>query len=98
LETFEMHRRSPLRTAWALATVAGATAVGITTQRPGFVVITFLGGLLLPRVLLGWGGPHHHLHGCGRDRNARIDHHPADWHRHAHGESGAAPEAGAVSA
>jgi hypothetical protein len=58
----EMHRRSPLRTAWALTTIAGATAVGITTQRPGFVVITFLGGLVLPRVL-GFGHHHHGWHG-----------------------------------
>ncbi len=61
-----MRRRSPMAIGWALATVAGATAVGITTQRPGFVVITFLGGLWLPRLLgFGWGGPHHHLHGHG---------------------------------
>lgn len=60
-----MRRRSPLAIGWALAAVAGATAVGITTQRPGFVVITFLGGLWLPRLLgFGWGG-HHHLHGGG---------------------------------
>ncbi len=63
-----MRRRSPLAIGWALATIAGATAVGITTQRPGFVVITFLGGLWLPRLLgFGWGGHHHHhgpWHGC----------------------------------
>ncbi len=61
-----MHRRTPLGIAWALTTIAGATAVGITTQRPGFVVITFLGGLWLPRLLgFGWGG-HHHPHHLGR--------------------------------
>ncbi|HEY2703644.1 MAG TPA: hypothetical protein VGL20_08140 [Candidatus Dormibacteraeota bacterium] len=62
-----MQRRSPLAIGWALATIAGAAAVGITTQRPGFVVITFLGGLWLPRLLgFGWGGHHHHgpWHGC----------------------------------
>jgi hypothetical protein len=93
-------QRQPLRAAWALATIAGATAVGITTREPGFVVITFLGGLLLPRVLgFGWGGPHRHLHGpCGRDRNARIDHHLGEWHRQAHGEAGAAPSSEPVSA
>ena len=57
-----MRRRSPLHLTWALATVAGATAVGITTQRPGFVVITFIGGLWLPH-LLGFGHQHHHGHG-----------------------------------
>ena len=39
------------RTAWGLVAVGAATAVGITTQNPGFVVITFLGALVLPRVL-----------------------------------------------
>jgi hypothetical protein len=60
-----MRRRSPLAIGWVLAVIAGATAVGITTQRPGFVVITFIGGLWLPRLLgFGWGG-HHHRHGGG---------------------------------
>ncbi|MEA2670847.1 MAG: hypothetical protein QOG45_1067 [Chloroflexota bacterium] len=65
-----MRRRSPLAIGWVLATIAGATAVGITTQRPGFVVITFIGGLWLPRLLgFGWGGHHHRpgggpRHGC----------------------------------
>ena len=39
------------RTAWGLVAVGAATAVGITTKNPGFVVITFLGALVLPRVL-----------------------------------------------
>ncbi|MEA2638012.1 MAG: hypothetical protein QOE18_1069 [Chloroflexota bacterium] len=39
------------RTAWGLVAVGAATAVGITTQNPGFVVITFLGALVVPRVL-----------------------------------------------
>jgi hypothetical protein len=39
------------RAAWGLVAVGAATAVGITTQNPGFVVITFLGALVLPRVL-----------------------------------------------
>jgi hypothetical protein len=39
------------RTAWGLVAVGAATAVGITTKNPGFVVITFLGALTLPRVL-----------------------------------------------
>jgi hypothetical protein len=61
-----MRRRSPLAIGWVLAVIAGATAVGITTQRPGFVVITFIGGLWLPRLLgVGWGGHHHHPHGRG---------------------------------
>jgi hypothetical protein len=39
------------RTAWGLVAVGAATAVGITTKNPGFIVITFLGTLALPRVL-----------------------------------------------
>ena len=39
------------RTAWELVAVGAATAVGITTRDPGFIVITFLGALVLPRVL-----------------------------------------------
>jgi hypothetical protein len=47
------------RTAWGLVAIGAATAVGITTKNPGFVVITFLGAIALPRVLglspRGWG-------------------------------------------
>jgi hypothetical protein len=39
------------RTAWGLVAIGAATAVGVTTKNPGFVVITFLGALALPRVL-----------------------------------------------
>jgi hypothetical protein len=55
------------RTAWGLVAVGAATAVGVTTKNPGFIVITFLGTLALPRVLglaprRRWGnrgfGPH----------------------------------------
>lgn len=55
------------RTAWGLVAIGAATAVGVTTKNPGFVVITFLGALTLPRVLglsprRRWGkggfGPH----------------------------------------
>jgi hypothetical protein len=93
-----MRRRSPLRLTWALATVAGATTVGITTQRPSFVVITFVGGLLLPRVLgFGWGGQHRGWHGCRGGDVARLDRRLQDWHRHAHGESADAAVAGDVA-
>ena len=53
------------RFAWGLVAVAAATAVGVTTHDAGFVVITFLGSLWLPRVLglaprrgpgFGWRG------------------------------------------
>jgi hypothetical protein len=39
------------RTAWGLIAIGAATAVGVTTGNPGFIVITFLGTLVLPRVL-----------------------------------------------
>jgi hypothetical protein len=39
------------RTAWGLVAIGAATAVGITTHNPGFIAITFLGTLVLPRVL-----------------------------------------------
>jgi len=39
------------RTAWGLVAIVAATAVGITTRDPGFTVITFLGALVVPRVL-----------------------------------------------
>ncbi len=71
-----MRRRSPLQITWALATIAGASVVGVTTHQPGFVVITFIGGLLLPRVL-GFGGHHHGFgphawHAC-HHRDAAAD-------------------------
>jgi len=87
-------RRTTLGRAWALATVGGATAVGITTQRPSFVVITLLGGLVLPRIL-GFGGGHwHHAGGCHGDRTARLERHLGDWHRQSHGETTPGPAGG----
>ena len=84
----------PLRRLWALVAIGGATAVGIITHEPGFVVITLLGGLWLPR-LLGltgsrWGGHKFGAWGCagpgGRRHGLqdRLD----TWHREAHGSAG----------
>jgi hypothetical protein len=78
----------PARTLWALAAVAGATAVGITTHEPGFVIITFIGGLWLPRILGlrgrrgGWacGGV---SQGRGWSAKERLE----AWHRKAHDEA-----------
>ncbi len=39
------------RAAWGLVAIGAATAVGITTHNPGFIAITFVGTLVLPRVL-----------------------------------------------
>jgi len=41
----------PIRLFWNLAAIGGATAVGVTTHDPGLIVVTFLGGLLVPRLL-----------------------------------------------
>ena len=65
----------PLRVFWNLAAIGGATAVGITTHDAGLTAITFLGGLIVPR-LLGLAprrhGPFGWAHGgCGgRERTA----------------------------
>ena len=39
------------RTAWGLVAIGAATAVGITTRDPGLIAITFIGTLVVPRVL-----------------------------------------------
>ena len=65
----------PFRTLWAIVAIAGAVLVGVSTHDAGFTALTFLGALVLPRVLgfrrhrhvgpMGWhghGGPHGH---CG---------------------------------
>jgi hypothetical protein len=39
------------RRLWALIVIGGTVAVGLTTRNPGFIVITLIGGLLLPRFL-----------------------------------------------
>jgi hypothetical protein len=74
------------RTAWGLVAVGAATAVGVTTKNPGFIVITFLGTLALPRVLgltprRRWGkggfGPHGTAWGGGCAGHAGPDAQPA---------------------
>jgi hypothetical protein len=91
----------PARTLWGLVAVGAATAVGITTHEPGFVVITFLGSLVLPRVLgltgrRGWRGPAAWAGRCaGWDAGrSRLDDRLASWHRQAHGETGTPPPGG----
>ncbi len=57
------------RAFWGLVAVGAATAVGVTTRNPGFVAITFLGTLVLPRVLgltpRGWNRRGYGRHGMG---------------------------------
>ena len=80
----------PVRSLWGLAAVGAATAVGITTHDAGFVVITLLGGLALPRILgltgrrgFLWAG------GCGGKHvaRARLEERLASWHREAHADT-----------
>jgi hypothetical protein len=93
----------PLRTLWTLAAVGGAIAVGLTTQNPAYIVITFVGGLIVPR-MLGLAGP-------GRFERARrlAPGGPfagrrggwggcggdawSEWHRQAHGSTPMTPPA-----
>jgi hypothetical protein len=56
------------RRLWGLVAVGAATAVGITTHDGGFVVITLIGTLALPRIL-GFRRRHFWEHGaCGGHR------------------------------
>jgi hypothetical protein len=82
----------PARRLWGLVAVGAATAVGITTRDAGFVVITFIGSLALPRVL-GLRGPGWARGGCGGRHagRAHVEQRMAEWHRQAHGEGTAAP-------
>ncbi len=79
---------------WGLLAVGAAAAVGATTHDAGFTAITFIGTLVLPRVLGVRGGGHGHRHGACAGRHsgrARIEERLAEWHRQAHGD--AAPAA-----
>jgi hypothetical protein len=95
----------PLRTFWNLAAVGGAIAVGLTTHNAAYIVITFLGGLIVPR-MLGLAGPGHfdHArrqfhgeglaghrgHGCGGwSGHDRLQ----EWHSKAHEAMAATPPA-----
>ncbi|HEV7680269.1 MAG TPA: hypothetical protein VGQ42_17045 [Candidatus Dormibacteraeota bacterium] len=81
----------PARRLWGLVTIGGATAVGITTRDPGFVIITLVGGLALPRILGVHGHGHGHLRGgacAGRHAGrSRFEDRMAEWHRQAHGDA-----------
>jgi len=91
----------PLRTLFRLAAVGGAVAVGLTTHDAGFTALTFVGGLMLPRIL-GIRGHRHGFacagrmaHGPGGGRG-RFEERAAEWHRRAHGESGGEPSTAAA--
>jgi hypothetical protein len=94
----------PARTLFGLIAVGGAVAVGVTTHDAGFTALTFVGGLLLPRIL-GFRG--HRPWGCAPGRpgatqggHRRFEQRFDSWHRQAHGETVAEqpPAAGAAGA
>ncbi|HEY7927555.1 MAG: hypothetical protein ACHQ06_00250 [Candidatus Dormibacteria bacterium] len=84
-----------LRGLFGLVAIAAATAVGVTTHDAGFTALTFVGALVVPRIL-GIGGRHRRGFSCGagghrdpggrapmRDRfEQRLD----SWHTQAHGD------------
>jgi len=80
-----------LRRLWGLVAVGAAVAVGLTTHDAGFVVITFLGSLFLPRYL-GLTGRHGWMGCAGRHAAGRMrfEDRMASWHREAHA-GGATP-------
>jgi hypothetical protein len=90
----------PARTLFGLVAVGGAVAVGVITHDAGFTALTFVGGLLLPRIL-GFRGRHLHGAGCGRGPGrglGRLDQRMESWHRQAHGDSaGVQPPAPTVA-
>ena len=91
----------PLRSLIGLTAIGAATAVGITTHDAGFTALTFIGTLLVPRVLGISGG--HRRKACrgshgpgGRHERMReqLERRLETWHRDAHGD--AAPDSTAA--
>jgi hypothetical protein len=83
----------PARTLFGLIAVGGAVAVGVTTHDAGFTALTFVGGLVLPRVLGFRGRRFGHCGGGGDHVRGRLDQRMESWHRQAHGDAGAQPPA-----
>lgn len=85
----------PARTLFGLIAVGGAVAVGVTTHDAGFTALTFIGGLMLPRIL-GFRGRHFLGGACGGRGDhgrGRFEQRVESWHRQAHGDVGAQPPA-----
>ena len=85
----------PVRTLFGLIAVGGAIAVGIITRDAGFTALTFIGGLLLPRIL-GIRTRRFGARGCGvaggpgnRQLRGQLEQRMESWHRQAHGDSAA---------
>ncbi len=80
----------PARTLFGLIAVGGAVAVGITTHDAGFTALTFVGGLLLPRIL-GIRGHRAHGFSCAGNRGehmrGRFEQRMDAWHGKAHGDN-----------
>lgn len=82
----------PARTLFGLVAVGGAVAVGLTTHDAGFTALTFVGGLMLPRIL-GFRGRRGFCGPRGDHRRGRLDQRMETWHRQAHGDAAAQPPA-----
>jgi hypothetical protein len=82
----------PARTLFGLIAVGGAVAVGVITHDAGFTALTFVGGLVLPRIL-GFRGRGAHGWACaggrGQHMRGRFDQRMESWHRQAHGDPAA---------
>ena len=91
----------PIRVFWNLVAVGGAIAVGLITHDAGLIAVTFLGGLIVPRLLglaprghrFGWGPG-----GCGRGGHARWGTDRFDaWHRESHAGAGSPAQSAPTS-
>jgi hypothetical protein len=77
----------PARTLFGLIAVGGAVAVGVITHDAGFTALTFVGALMLPRIL-GFRGRGTHGWACAGGHGERMrGHRMESWHRQAHGET-----------
>jgi hypothetical protein len=84
----------PARSLFGLIAVGGAVAVGVTTHDAGFTALTFVGGLLLPRIL-GFRGHRGHAWACAGNRGehmrGRFEERMNAWHGTAPGETPTTP-------
>src|SRR6202011_1288775 len=86
----------PLRGLIGLTAIGAATAVGLTTHDAGFTALTFIGTLLVPRIL-GIGGRRWHGAACagrgerGGHMRDRFEQRLESWHSKAHGDTPSEP-------
>jgi hypothetical protein len=96
-----------LRGLFGLVAIGAATAVGVTTHDAGFTALTFIGALIVPRIL-GISGRHRHGFGWGArgdcgpgGRNPmreRFEQRLDSWHSQAHSGAGTDPAASSTPA